>query len=311
MNKSDQIDQLSAALSTAQGELKPVLMNAKNPFLGNRYADLGAVIDAIRPVLVKHGLAVAQFPISSEKTIGIETVLTHASGQWMSGSVSIETTTEKGKSAAQVAGSIITYLRRYSLASVLGLYSDEDTDGNAPDKPSSSGQTIKPAAQPAPFAKPWYETAFEAVRAKSAVWDKPLGKSPQGNAFIDFVLKNHVGDGQWFAAKENFVQSVRDISGFKTPEEMSWPDAVHLVGVATGKRAHVGDVAATITRHGIFDDEAWAKLIGLSGVNPSDKVDNQNKADLLNAWLKSLVGAEGIDLTVCAESFGKIMRGEA
>ena len=39
--------------------------------------------------------------------------------------------TEKGKSSAQVAGSVITYLRRYSWVSILGLYAEEDTDGTS------------------------------------------------------------------------------------------------------------------------------------------------------------------------------------
>ena len=53
---------------------------------------------------------------------------------------------EKGKSSAQVAGSIVTYLRRYSLASILGIYSDEDGDGNKPE-PERKPTRAKPEAQ--------------------------------------------------------------------------------------------------------------------------------------------------------------------
>jgi len=45
---------------------------------------------------------------------------------------------ERGKSLAQVAGSIVTYLRRYPLASILGMYADEDGDGNEPKKTDAS-----------------------------------------------------------------------------------------------------------------------------------------------------------------------------
>jgi len=38
---------------------------------------------------------------------------------------------EKGKTKVQCAGSTLTYLRRYSWASILGMYSDEDSDGVA------------------------------------------------------------------------------------------------------------------------------------------------------------------------------------
>lgn len=58
MAKSESIKELAAALSKAQAQLKPAAMNATNPFLKNRYADLGAVIEAARPVLEANGLAV-------------------------------------------------------------------------------------------------------------------------------------------------------------------------------------------------------------------------------------------------------------
>ena len=60
--------------------------------------------------------------------------------------MTLATGSEKGKSNAQVAGSIITYLRRYSLASILGMYSDEDTDGNEP-QPQRQ-RKAKPDAEP-------------------------------------------------------------------------------------------------------------------------------------------------------------------
>jgi hypothetical protein len=67
----------------------------------------------------------------------------HTSGEWISSSISMPIGDEKGKSNAQVAGSIVTYLRRYSLASILGIYSDEDGDGNKPEptrKPKAEAQ---------------------------------------------------------------------------------------------------------------------------------------------------------------------------
>jgi hypothetical protein len=130
--QSESVKSLAAALAAAQAEMPSVLMNAVNPFLKNKFADLGAVIETSRPVLAKHRLSVTQFPISDGDRIGVTTTLMHESGEWISQSVSLPLSDEKGKSAAQVAGSIITYLRRYSWSSVLGLYADEDTDGSHP-----------------------------------------------------------------------------------------------------------------------------------------------------------------------------------
>ena len=142
MDKSSSIKELAAALTLAQADMKPVPMNSVNPFLKNRFADLGAMIEASRPILAKNALSLCQFPVTTgHGEVGITTILMHASGEWMENTVSLPVEIEKGKSSAQVAGSIITYLRRYSWASVLGLYADEDTDG------APTGQAVKAAAK--------------------------------------------------------------------------------------------------------------------------------------------------------------------
>lgn len=138
MNKSESIKALSEALSKAQAEMPAVKFNSVNPFLKNKYADLGAIIETAQPILAKFGLAVSQMVYSEDDKIGVETVLFHASGEYIGSSMSMATETEKGKSAAQVAGSIITYIRRYSLAAILGMYADEDGDGNAAPRPTAT-----------------------------------------------------------------------------------------------------------------------------------------------------------------------------
>jgi hypothetical protein len=143
MNKSASITKLAEALWKAQAEMPVVKMNATNPFLKSRFADLGAVIDASRPTLAKHGLSLSQFPTSDGDKIGVTNVLMHVSGEWIEDAVLLSVADEKGKSAAQVAGSVITYLRRYSWASMLGLYADEDTDGHAA---NGKKEEKKPAA---------------------------------------------------------------------------------------------------------------------------------------------------------------------
>jgi hypothetical protein len=122
-------------------------MNAQNPFLKNKYADLGAVIETSRPVLARYDLAVTQFPTSDGDKIGVTTCLTHSSGEWMEDTIYIPSTDSKGLSVAQSAGVVISYLRRYAWASVLGLYADEDNDGQAPaPKPEKSESERKQTA---------------------------------------------------------------------------------------------------------------------------------------------------------------------
>ena len=130
--KSETTSKLFGALAKAQSEMKPAQFDAVNPFLKNKFASLGAVIQTSRATLAKHGLAVSQMPTSGEKTVGVETILAHESGEWIGSTIFLPLGEEKGKSQAQLAGSVITYLRRYSLAGILGMYADEDGDGNTP-----------------------------------------------------------------------------------------------------------------------------------------------------------------------------------
>ncbi|MFA5445550.1 MAG: ERF family protein [Bacteroidales bacterium] len=146
MNKSESIQLLASALSKAQAEMPAIKFDSKNPFLKNDYASLGAIIAGARPIIAKHGLSVSQLTFGEDGTAGVETVLMHTSGEWISQSISMPIGEEKGKSSAQVAGSIVTYLRRYCLASILGIYSDEDGDGNKPE-PERKPTRAKPEAQ--------------------------------------------------------------------------------------------------------------------------------------------------------------------
>jgi hypothetical protein len=148
MKKSESIKNLAASLVKAQNEMPVVKMNAVNPFLKNKYADLGAIISATRPVLASNGLSISQTMTCDDERIGVTTLLMHSSGEWLEDTATLPLGDERGKSLAQVAGSIVTYLRRYGWSSILGIYADEDGDGNAPARKNGNGH--KPAKQEKP-----------------------------------------------------------------------------------------------------------------------------------------------------------------
>jgi len=131
MNKSESIASLSKALVLAQSEFKGVTMNSVNPFYKSKYADLGAVIETCKPILSKHGLAVSQLAEGGDGQAGVTTMLIHESGEYISTSLVVPIS---GSNISQEAGKTITYLRRYGLAAILGLYADEDTDAEGSHK---------------------------------------------------------------------------------------------------------------------------------------------------------------------------------
>lgn len=135
MKTSEQINELAAALATVQGLMEPAKMNAVNPFLKNKYADLGSVIESVKDLLSEHGLSYVQMPatppVELHPAIALTTRLMHTSGQWLEDTfVMAIPLDEKGKSVMQIAGSAISYARRYALSAMLGIVADEDNDGN-------------------------------------------------------------------------------------------------------------------------------------------------------------------------------------
>ena len=141
MTTSEQIDQIATALAKAQGEIEGATKGSANPFFKSKYADLSSVWEACRGPLAKHGLAVVQSPSWEGAVVTVETLLTHASGQWMRGSMSAAPKDD----SPQAIGSVVTYLRRYALQSFVGV-APEDDDAEAA-QGRGKGQ---PVAVPAP-----------------------------------------------------------------------------------------------------------------------------------------------------------------
>lgn len=126
--QSEKIDQIIPAFIKAKKAMGcGVETNKINPFFHSKYADLSAVLATIGD-LGEFDLCFTQQFIPSEnpKTVTLETVLYHSSGQWISSVLS----TELMKNSPQDIGSAITYFRRYSLVSMFGL-AQEDDDANS------------------------------------------------------------------------------------------------------------------------------------------------------------------------------------
>ena len=149
MNTSEQINELAAALATAQGSISAAKYDGTNPHLKNRYTTLSAVWDAIRKPLSDNGLAVVQVVDMDSDGMILSTRLMHSSGQYIEAVYPVTAGEARGISGAQAIGSALTYARRYSLTALIGVVSDDDDDGNSAgdQKPRSKPQPNKPAAQ--------------------------------------------------------------------------------------------------------------------------------------------------------------------
>lgn len=124
---------LYMALLSAAKDFGPVLKNANNPAFRTKYADLGAVLDAVTDPLANHGILLLQRFTHDQGGALLITELVHAeSGQAIASVVPV---VAKDPTDPQKMGGAITYYRRYSLLALLGL-APEDDDGNAASKPA-------------------------------------------------------------------------------------------------------------------------------------------------------------------------------
>jgi hypothetical protein len=118
---------IALALVSALAEIEGVTKDKVNPHFKSKYVDLSSVLDAVRPVFAKYGMAVTQETSPSEDGVIVETVVLHRSGEERRfGKLYVPA----NKRDAQGAGSALTYARRYSLMTAFGVPAEDD-DGNA------------------------------------------------------------------------------------------------------------------------------------------------------------------------------------
>ena len=125
MEKSDDITELASALCKVQHRIEDASKDKAG--YNYKYADLSQILQIVRPALTDFGLSISQFPCEGGDNISLDTILMHSSGQWLSNRYSMPVEVAKGMSRAQASGSVITYMRRYALAAIVGI-TQEDND---------------------------------------------------------------------------------------------------------------------------------------------------------------------------------------
>lgn len=157
MKKSETLTKLAPALVKAQETMAGAKKGADNPFFKSKYANLEEVIRVVKDAFQKNGLAFVQFPVSAEGMAGVETIIMHDSGEFISNEFLLKCS----KYDPQGMGSAITYARRYGLQSAAGIPSEDD-DGNAASEPATKPlKKAKPVAAVVPEMTP--EQAIAAI----------------------------------------------------------------------------------------------------------------------------------------------------
>ena len=137
--------EIAAALIEAQKELPLVIGKDSKLVVGKDssgkaveryYSSLEAIIEKVRPILSRHGIALLQTGVVAESgQLMCYTRLIHSSGESVEGHWPVFEAKDNRLHPAQAMGQGWTYARRYSLASILGIGTgDKDIDDNEPQK---------------------------------------------------------------------------------------------------------------------------------------------------------------------------------
>lgn len=112
---------LNEKIFNLQNEIGKISKDSKNPFYNSKYFDINTLLKQLHPILCNHRLLLTQ-PIVEGMVVTRITCL--------DSNLSIDSSLELPEIMdPQKKGSAITYYRRYTLVSLLGLQAEDD-DGN-------------------------------------------------------------------------------------------------------------------------------------------------------------------------------------
>ena len=146
------MSELTKALIKFHCDVEKIEKNARGNY--GKFADLSNVLSTVTPALLKNDLVLVQTFLEDS----LVTTLRHVSGEEISSTVKLFMC--EGRNITQEFGKAVTYQRRYSICSILGIVADMDFDGdialndNAPTPPVAVNTAPAPAAVTEPTADP-------------------------------------------------------------------------------------------------------------------------------------------------------------
>ena len=122
-------------LLKVQSEVGAISKDSKNPFFKSKYFDINKLIEVVNPVLSKHGIVLIQ-PIEDGKVIS--KLIDSESGETVQSSLDLPSFNKP-----QDMGSCISYYRRYTLSSLMGLQATDEDGNGLQAKPKAEKLTEK------------------------------------------------------------------------------------------------------------------------------------------------------------------------
>lgn len=226
-NSPEQRVALAKALIRATNEVTHITADDVNPHYKSQFASLGKHLEVVKPAFKKHGLAILQMPIGNHDagggTVGIRTVILHESG----GFIYADAVVPAGRQAdGQDAGKVYSYLRRYAIASISGI-ATEDDDGEA-DRIAKAGAK-RQASAPRPVLAPVHsgegvpppasspgidgaDTVLKFGKFKGLTIAK-AASTKEGRSWLEWKINQPVQEDKYMESNLEFNNVIRRVLG--------------------------------------------------------------------------------------------------
>lgn len=117
-------------LFEAKKEMEAITKDSKNPFFKSKYFDINKLLGEVEPILQKHNLLLLQ-PLENDSVATY--IYDPETEQEVFSSIRLPNIQDPQK-----MGSAITYYRRYTLQSLLGLQAEDDDANKASNKTTNN-----------------------------------------------------------------------------------------------------------------------------------------------------------------------------
>lgn len=141
-----------AKLNEVKKEIGAISKDSTNPFFKSKYFDINALLKHVEPLLQKNGLLLLQ-PITKGEVFS--EIIDVESEDSVTSSIPLPQMDDPQK-----LGSAVTYYRRYTLQSLLGLQAEDD-DANIASKATKEAKSTKPIITK--YDKIWYAAVEKEV----------------------------------------------------------------------------------------------------------------------------------------------------
>ncbi len=171
--------EFATALVKATSLIEGAVKDSDNPYFKSKYADLAAVIAAIKLPLSSNGIAFFQRLIPADR-IQVQTVAIYKTGEILDlGTISLPAE----KNTAQAVGSAISYARRYGLACAFSVPQVDD-DGHAASEPKPEPKPAKAKQETVSYTPPdLYVYKIPKPTEKQKAFFAEHGIEPQGDFY--------------------------------------------------------------------------------------------------------------------------------